>query len=323
MKNYIILRNNVHEHFFVNKTDEIVFHIKDNSTAFTPVQSNAIGDFGLFFDERKNIHIVNSDRKNNVIYTLIKNNNISHHILLSAKLNLALSDFSIKMHNGILNLFYIAETGGELFLIHCVLGNNALPAVISKINDKNYFLHEGRIYFSDSDTTLGYCDFSDGKPDKFMPLFKNSHSPYLCGSESRKHITWKCGNDIILDGSPIITDKNAQLPIIIDGDNPMLMWKSGELINYINISEPNSAPMRFVSTGKSPQLFCVQNHDYFTYFYGTFTDGKVSIFGKSDIFPQSENNTSPDLMQIMRMLNNVQKEINDIKAQIRNTTEKI
>lgn len=322
MKNYIILRNNVQEHFFVNKTDEIVFHIKDNSVSFTTVQSNANGDFGLFFDERNNIHIVHSDRTNNIIYTLIKNSNISHHTLLSAKSNLSLSDFSLQMHHGILNLFYIAETGGELFLIHCVLGNNALPSVISKISDKNYFLHEGRIYFSDSDTNLGYCDFSDGKPSNFVPLFKNSHSPYLCGENGDRHITWRCGDDIVLDGSPIITDKNAETPIILNGDNPMLMWKSNNMINYININEPTSSPMRFVSTGKSPQLFCVQNHDYFTYFYGTFTDGKVSIFGKSDIFTQTKKNTSPDLMHIMLTLNNIQNELNDIKAQITNTAEK-
>lgn len=322
MKNYIILRNNMQEHYFINISGGINSHIKDSNSQFITVQTNTNGDFGLFQDEYENVHIVNADMKNNIIYTHIKGGNITHHILLSAKSNLSLSDFSLHTQRGILNLFYTAKIGDELFLIHCVLGNNALPSVISKITDKNYFLHEGRIYFSNGDGTLGYCDFSDGKPSDFVPLFKNSHSPYLCGEGNNRHITWRCGDDIVLDGSPIITDKNAETPIIIDGDNPMLMWKSHEIINYININEPTSSPMRFVSTGKAPQLFCVQNRDYFTYFYGTFTDGKVSIFGKSDIFAKAKQHTAPDLMRLMLMLNNMQKEIKDIKSQIENTADR-
>lgn len=219
-------------------------------------------------------------------------------------------------------MFYVAKIGTEMFLIHCVLGNNAMPGVLSKLSDKHYFLHDGRVYFSDADGTLGYCDFSDGKPTDFMPLFKNARSPYISGSGKDRHITWKSGSCVMLDGSPAIDASDAENPIITDGANALLMWESGGTVNYIPLTDTTAAPMRFVSTANPPQLFCVQDGDRMYRLYGTYSDGKINIFGKSNIFDITQTYPNTDLDKVIHLLNNMQTEISDIKSHIKNTAEK-
>ncbi len=192
MKNYIILRGGIREHYYTNNTGGIYCHTMKNGfwTSPLPVDSYSVGDFGLFEDENEYIHIVSRDQAYNIIYTLIRGKQISHYTILAGKQNIIVSDFRIKAYNGFLNLFYIAEADDEKMLIHCILGNNSQPSVVSKLITNEYFLRGSRVYFTNENSVLGYTDFSDGATGDFVPRLKNAVSLYICGSES-EHMTWK------------------------------------------------------------------------------------------------------------------------------------
>lgn len=323
MKNYILLRRGIQEHYFINSAGGICCHSQKNGFWTSPqcICATAAADFGLYKDERENIHIVCADRSGSLIYTLIHGEKISQHTILTSKANVSVSDFFIKSHNGFLNLFYIASTGGTPMLIHCLLGNNSQPSVVSELSVGDFFVHENRVYYSNSVGILGYSDFSDAKPSVFVPLFENSKFPYIVGSGADKHSTWICGGSIMLDGAVLTEDSKAEHPIIVGSDT--LMWQSDGIVHYVTIGENGkaSAPMRFISSGKIPELFCVQNYDEFRYYYGTHSSNEVNLFGKCDIFEHRPTSTPPqgntDIQRLKIIVDMVQKEMASIKQQLK------
>jgi hypothetical protein len=325
LKNYIILRGGTREHYFSAPGGGIYSHSMKNSFWTSPaaVSETAVGDFGLFKDENECVHIVGGDSSGNILYTSVRGEHIARHTLLSGRADIRVSDFQLTSSNAFLHLFYIAETGGVLFLVHCVLGNNSQPSVVSKISSRQFFIHGGRVYFSNEHSTLGFSDFSDGKPNEFIPLFEGSVFPYITGAGEQRHMIWKRGGDIVLDGDVVATDENAYQPIMTSGETLSVMWSSEGIVYYVAIDKNGtpSAPMRFISTGRLPTLFCVQNYGSIKYFYGTYSGSEVNIFGKSDIFEHSPDSDLPrgtnDIQRLKIMVDMMQKEILSIKNQLR------
>ena len=165
------------------------------------------------------------------------------------------------------NLFYSARLKGEIVLIHCVLGNNAMPSVIGKMKSEEFFVYKNSVYFTNSNGIIGYCDFSDSKPEIFTACFEGELSYVIEGK-----IVYKKSDDIFINDKKCCSDKNAEMPIVV---NNILMWKSGSYIRYVL---DNGKIRQYVSSGIEPKIFITSDANECVYRYGIFSNGNLKLF---------------------------------------------
>ena len=147
-------------------------------------------------------------------------------------------------------------------------GNNAMPSVIAKLYDKEFFLFGKSVYYSNENLIIGYQSFADSKPDRFIPCYEGE-----CTYVIDKKIVYKKDNDIFINEKKICSDKNIKMPVLV---KDLLMWKAGSYIRYIPLS--TGKIRQFVSSGVEPEIFVLAAANECFYYYGTFSHGKLKLF---------------------------------------------
>lgn len=230
------------------------------------VLKNATDKFFVYKDENV-IKIVALNNKSQLVYMVFRNNLWHPYIISAIKKNIKVKKIMVSTNGKNENLFYSAKVNGEMVLVHCVLGNNAMPSVIAKLSGEEFFLFEKCVYYSNENQIIGYQSFADSKPDRFMPCCEGI-SPYIIG----KKIIYKKGKDIFVNDKKICSDENAEMPIIV---NNVLMWKNNSHIRYI--SEGNKI-RQYILSGVEPDIFAKADVNECIYYYGTFSNRQLKIF---------------------------------------------
>ena len=146
---------------------------------------------------------------------IYRNNEWKQYVISSIKKNIKIGKIMVASNGINENLFYSAKVNGEMVLVHCVLGNNAMPSVIAKLYDKEFFLFQKCVYYSDENGIIGYQSFADSKPDRFIACCEGE-SPYLIG----KKMIYKKDKDIFVnekvprsrrDGYPLVVDATDKI----------------------------------------------------------------------------------------------------------------
>lgn len=213
------------------------------------------------------VKMIALNKKSQLVYMIYKEHKWNSYVISTVKKNIEIKKIMVATNGKNENLFYSANVNGEMVLVHCVLGNNAMPSVIAKLCDEEFFLFRKCVYYSDENNIIGYQSFQDSKPDRFIPCCEGE-SPYLVD----KKIVYKKDNDIFVNNKKICSDKNVKMPILVNG---LLMWRNESYIRYI---AENSKIRQYISSGIEPQIFVRADENECLYYYGTFSNGKLNIF---------------------------------------------
>ena len=239
------------------------------------------------------VHILCIDGQNHLVYAKKRNNIWKKHTLSSLNPDITVLKMQVYTINGRLNLLYSARFCGEILLIHCILTGNAKPSCVSKLSNAHFCIFGGRVFYTAKNGALGFTNLDDEKPEFFNKLYSDAYSPVLwefCGKESLAFIH---DSRLFIDGREIVSDEKIENPIFVKGtDRLYLMWKSGSFIRYISSFNGGitwSEPMRFISTGKLPEIYSLQNEDDFSLYYGYERGNHLALLGISNIFENQGN----------------------------------
>lgn len=324
MSDYIITKKNTLEHY-TYKQNEGIIKKSQHTGRWASAQSiykDGLDGFCVFADKNDCIHILSTNKKGELVYIFEKNNSLHTHTLLSGNDKVYPKTIRSASDKGRTSIIYSADYNGETLLIYCILGVNAKPLHIDTLSPEHqeFAVAGTRIYYTNTDNILGYMDFSDGKPDTFIPICENAHMPTAIIFDNTEHLIYKKENFIIHNGNNLFEDKHAQKPLLcISSGKLLLLWKS---MNYIKYSASQnggatwSPPMRFVNSGSNASIFTVQSGSTFCDYYGTASSGELHLIGAGSLFspvqtaPVKPQNDTPD------EYNNLKSEIAEIKAEI-------
>lgn len=230
------------------------------------ILKNATDKFFVYGDKNK-IKLVSYNKNHELIYMVNSRNVWNSYVIATLNKDIEVKKIMVASNGKNENLFYSARLKGETVLVHCVLGNNAMPSVIGKMINDEFYVYKKSVYFTNGNGIIGYCDFSDSKPEIFNACFEGELSYVTKGK-----IVYKKGDDIFINDKKCCSDKNAEIPIVV---NDILMWKSGSYIRYIS---DNEKVRQYVSGGVEPQIFVISDAYECIYHYGTFSNGNLKLF---------------------------------------------
>ena len=211
--------------------------------------------------------IISYNKEHKLNYMVYSQNKWNSYTIATLNKDIELKKIMVASNGKNENLFFSASIKGENSLIHCVLGDNAMPCVIGRIKGEEFFVYKNMVYFTNDNEIIGCCDFSDSNPEEFTACFEGE----LTYVEDGK-IVYKKGDDIFINDRKWASDKNAQTPIVI---NNILMWKSGSHIRYIS---KNGKMKKYVSNGIEPEIFIISDKNKCVYRYGFFSGGRLKLF---------------------------------------------
>lgn len=326
MTNYLsVIEHNMY-HYFYESGKGICRRIRGGGMwrETEVIYAEGLDKFCVFHDGAHHVHILCTNQECEIVYLLWKNNQWHRCVITKCKQDIVPLTFRIGTAQGRIQMFYSAKYQEEIILVHCVLGLNALPSTLDKMLEDSYCIFDNKVYYTNEYGVLGYQDFADGKPDRFITLYENGKMPYA----SHDGLVWKQKNTLMFRDKALFEDFYAENPILVrNRDQLMLMWQSGDFVRYMtsfNDGATWSAPMRFVSTNRRVQRYFVQNELEMTCYYGNHNQNEVSIFGKSDITdiaaPQQEKKTAEaqetiEIQKLKIMIELMKGEIAEIKRQ--------
>lgn len=202
------------------------------------------------------IHIICISGDNYLTYIVKRDDNLKKYTLLKIKEECIVKKIGTTVIADMIHLIYSAEYRDEVILVHCVLGNNAKPVVIDKMEDENFFIGGGKVYYTNKAGVLGFQDFSDGKPDRFEVIAKDAKNPYLYRDSENEYLVYKKGDAIYINHELKAEDSEMRRPIIVKRNGrTLLIWESGAVLKYIDIKKDGEdVPHFMVST--SPLTLC-------------------------------------------------------------------
>ena len=276
MTDYIIMENDVPAHYFFAPGSGICRREKSGSrwSAYESIYPDASDGFCVYRDANQTTHIICCDSKNHILYLTEKNKKWVKYTISPGNPEIVPLRFLMLPSCKLLNLFYSAGYQDEFILVHCILGDHAQPVIMDKLSRSapDFFITQGKIYYTNSQGILGFQDFSDGKPGHFSIIAEGGKMPFAYDSDGTVLVAYKQKNLLCINGNPIFEDYASADPILLQRDNRLILqWRSGSFVRYIvsfNGGKTWSAPMRFISNGYSPTIFYAPESFQMLCYYG-------------------------------------------------------
>ena len=268
--------------------------------------------------------------QNEIIYLIYKNNEWQNFTITRLNENIKILQMKLSKTRIGLNLLYSAEFSGKTLLVHCVLGNNAMPNNLDNLLSPDFFIFKNQVYYVNSEGVLGYRDFSDGRPDHFNKLVTGGTMPYLLRSGEIDMFVYKKEGKIYFQNRPVQEEENAQNPILLENENQLLlMWQNGDFVRYISSIDEGktwSNVVQFVNPGRKANIYYAIHNEEIFYYFGNHSASSLSIYGKNDIFKNqtktpsqhvSQNSIPASQVTKLKILLEMQKqEIKELKKEI-------
>ncbi len=287
--------------------------------------------FSVFCDAKDIIHAICINSQNEIIYLVFKNSEWKHYRVTRLNEKMKVLDIKIAKTRIGLNLIYSVQFEEKIILIHCVLGDNAMPNNLDTLASPDFFIFKERVYYTNNEGVLGYRSFSDGRPDRFNKLVKDALMPHLLEVENTDMLVYKKDGQIYFQNRPVHRESNAQNPTLAENDSQLLlMWQNGDFVRYIMSSDLGkswSGVVQFVSPGRKSNIYhAIHNEEIFRYF-GNQGEHELNIFGKTDIFkipsklplqknPDSFVAASGQITRLKILLEMQKQEIKELKKEI-------
>lgn len=243
--------------------------------------------FSVLSDGGENVHIVCTSRENELVYLRLFKNDRHSCVLTRIKDELRIFDIKLFEGQAGLNLLFAAEYRGKNILIHCPLGDNALPDSLDALGAPDFFVFRQRVYYTNSGGALGYRDLRDGKADMFHTLLSDACEPYLLTHNGRDMIVCRSGNTIYFQNRPICEEEGAKSPILVSGGKRLyLMWQNGDFVRYRELSEgehTRGSTMQFVSPGKKINKYYTVNNGCLYCYFGFASGSDFHMYGTENM----------------------------------------
>lgn len=333
---YLIRHSDKINHFFFKKNDGLCVRTKKHSLwqNFKPIFSNSTDVFSVFCDSSNNLHAICVSPENNLIYLHLKDTKWHECTITHINDEMHISNIVFFESPIGLNILYTAEYLGETLLIHCVLGNNAMPNTVDKLSSPYFFVSDSNIYYTDSNFVLGYRTVSDGRPDRFNRLTDSAEMPYLASFFGKSMLTYKKKDSLYFQNRPVHKDAYAIRPILIEADDKLFLeWQSGDFVRYMSSTDEGanwSGVMQFVNPGRKPQLYAAVNRANLELYYGNHSKSDLHIYLKPNPFASEKKkvftNSLPDSGEVTKlniMLELQKQEISSLKNEISRLEEYI
>lgn len=207
------------------------------------------------------------------------------------------------------SIFYSAAYKGEYILVHCLLGDNAMPETVDKLKNEHFFLHGMKVYYTNENGILGSRDFSDGKPGQLV-YNSEGEMPYVRTVGDERLITYIHDGGVYANGCRIADDREAEQPVVCSEKNKsIVVWKSGM---HIRAAYPdNGNKVLTAASGGNPEMLVMSNGVDCRYYYGSVLNGEIRTFYSDN--PFSERNEEDKEDKIKRL----EKEVGELKDIIR------
>lgn len=311
---YIINEKNACEHYFLREGKGVQTACEKNMFLPETIFKDAKKAFCVFKKEDV-LHIICVNGKNELVYIPKKDGEYKQYVLCELKEGFDVKEIKITASGEMLNLLCSAEYEGEMLLIHCVLGNQAKPSVIDKMQEQYFFVYKERVYYTNKSGVLGYQELTDGKPDRFIKAAEGAFKPYLYEDEGNKYLVYIKDGAIYLNNILKYEDCDAETPVIARrGERLILIWKSGAVLKYVDLKTGGAdAPKRVISTG-TPVLYSIQEGENIYYDYAAECDGRPYF---SEMAAET-NFTDGGLQGIIGSVLKIKEEIKEIEEKIKN-----
>ncbi len=290
--NYILYTDNTFMHFFHSPSEGLCLKEKKKGRWSEPeiIYREALDGFSVYSDSKGLIHILCADKKGAIFYITKKDEEWKCFTLSGENPDILPIEFKIAKAGNIINFFYTAEYKRSYILVHCVLGKNAKPEILDTLyhNSPAFSVSSDKVYYTNQDKVLGFCNFSDSKPALFSKIAENATDCYAVNFCDKEYTLYKKDSFIVLNGTEIFSDPLAEKPLISVMDNKLtVQWKSNNFVRYLtsfNNGVTWSAPMRFIGSGEKICEFCILNHGEPHICYGQNLKPDPVIYGKSNLF---------------------------------------
>lgn len=324
MTNYLISTKKGIEHYFYRPYEGICMKRRLAGGIWQEHKSvlkSGRDTFGVYADDREQVHLICTDAENRLIYAIRKNDVWKKFILSGLNRDVFICDMRIYSVNGRLNLLYSALYNGETLLVHCILGDHAKPEAVAALESSHFFIYNQKVFFTDTSGRLGYVLLSDEKPSGFYFLYDDAHFGTLSSLGGKELIIFTRDSRLFINGEEILYDSRMENPVFVKGaDRAYIMWKSGSFVRYIatfNGGITWSEPMRFMSTSATPSLYIAQWKDTFNLYYGYQSEKDVTLLGAPDIFSESRNFSYTDeLERLKTTLGTSMRELAEARAEV-------
>ena len=257
--------------------------------------------FSAFCDSSGIIHLICTNSQNEIIYLIYKNNEWQNFTITRLNENMKVLDMKLSKTRIGLNLLYTVQFGGKTLLVHCVLGNNAMPNNLDNISSPDFFIFKERVYYVNLGGVLGYRDFSDGRPDHFNKLVTGGSMPYLLNSGEKDMFVYKKDRKIYFQNRPVHEEENAQNPILLESENQLLlMWQNSDFVRYISSIDEGknwSSVVQFVNPGRKSDIYYAIHDEETFYYFGNHSAKDLNLYGETDIFKKKTKKASSPALQ--------------------------
>lgn len=211
-----------------------------------------------------------------------------------------------------MSIFYSAVYNGEYILVHCMLGDNAMPETVDKLKNEHFFLNNMKVYYTNENGILGSRDFSDGKPGQ---LVYNSEGimPYVRNINGEKLTAYIHNGGVYVNGRRLADDKAAEAPVICsENGRNAIVWKSGMHIKAM-LSGRNDKVFT-AAFGGEPELFVMSSGNNCRYCYGSCVNNDIRVFYSDDPFSEMlEENKDNKIKRLNKEIDELKEIIHKMK----------
>jgi|GEM_PF-4543261 len=234
------------------------------------------------------IHLITEDSASRLIYMLCRNNEWHSYDIGGINADIKIKKMMIGKNKLGQSLFYSAVYHGEYILVHCILGDNAMPSTIDKLAGEDFFIYKMRVYYTNEKGIMGYQSFADGKPSQFV-YCGEGEMPYVCSLNGKTALAYKKGKELLVNGRVYAEDIDSERPVICrSGERSMLVWKSRDYIRAIPCEkEEMNRTVQSSAYGTRPELFVMSDGIVCSCYYGVFSGRRLKMFYSENPFSDS------------------------------------
>lgn len=308
---FLIEENNLTAHYFYRSGEGLCRSYARGSSwqERECILRSAEGYFGLYTDGQK-VHIVAPTADGELIYLTVSGSERRRFILKKLGDDRNILKLHIYPIRGRLNMLYTVALGGEILLMHCILGNNAMPHTVSRVRTPEFFVYANRVYYAVPDGSAGFSELADEKPELYIRTASNCSVPYLCDG----HIAYESGGKIYFDSRELCSDAEAQGVIITEYDGRFFVaWQSGDFVKYIPADSTAGNAHCIINPSRRAQLYAIWRAGACDYFYGSHSDSELVTYINPAPFG---SHASPATDHLRRRLEEMKIEIAELKKQL-------
>lgn len=308
---YLIEENNTPVHYFARAGEGLMRQCA-RGASWQPrecILRGARDGFGLYPDGDK-IHIVTVTQADEMIYLIGKERDWRRFIL--KKLSPDVCVLTIKLYpvRGRLNMLYSVLMNDEILLMHCILGNNAKPHTVARLESDSFFISGMRVYYAMPDGRTGFCELADEKPELFIRIADNCGVPYIFAG----HMAYISEGRVYFDSRALCCDEKAEEVIITESDARLfVVWKSGDFVRYLPADSAGKKPYCIINPAREAKLYTVWRNDAIEYFYGSNSETElVTYINPTPFGPQTQCTTD----SLRRRLEDMKTEISELRRKL-------